>query len=86
MWHARNGGNISKLAHYVLKLSNIFCNSVDVFVFFCNVWQFGEGKACELVTAALRNFPRDHEVQIEACGAVANLANNIKENRIRLGW
>lgn len=38
-----------------------------------------------LVTAALRSFPNDHEVQIEACGAVANLANNSNNNRAQLG-
>lgn len=55
-----------------------------VCVFF-SFWKLGQGRACELVTEALRSFPMDHDVQIEACGAVANLANNSKSNRIKLG-
>lgn len=37
------------------------------------------------MTEALRHFPADQDVQIEACGAVANLANNSKNNRVKLG-
>ena len=50
-----------------------------------NEKQLGRGRACELVTGALRQFPGDQDVQIEACGAVANLANNSKSNRVKLG-
>lgn len=57
-----------------------------LFYFLCLLClQLEQENACDFVTAALKNFPMDQEVQIEACGAVANLANISDDNRVKLG-
>lgn len=45
----------------------------------------GEAGACEAVAAAMKLLPENRDVQVQGCRAIEALADNDKDNVVRLG-